>query len=47
MTLIYRLIVIFILLIVLRCQFREKDIWVQAIAALTSIPLILRALMIK
>ena len=47
MTLIYRAIVLFILLLVVACQFREKDFWKQTTAALVVIPLVLRLLMIK
>lgn len=47
MTYLYRGIVLFILLLVLNCQFREKDFWKQATAALVVIPLVLRLLMIK
>ncbi|HOO63944.1 MAG TPA: hypothetical protein PK364_08480 [Synergistaceae bacterium] len=47
MTLIYRAIVVFVLLLVVRCMFREKEFWKQATGALVLIPLILRALMIK
>ena len=47
MTLVYRAIVIFVLLLVISCQFREKDFWKQATAALVVVPLILRLLLIK
>lgn len=47
MTLIYRGIVFFVLALVVRCMFREKDFWKQVTAALVVIPLILRVLMIK
>ena len=47
MTLIYRAIVLFVLLLTVRCQFREKDFWKQATAALVVIPLALRLLRIK
>jgi len=47
MTLIYRGIVLFVLVLVIRCLFREKDFWKQVTAALVVIPLILRVLMIK
>ncbi|HPI97857.1 MAG TPA: hypothetical protein PLV56_03850 [Synergistales bacterium] len=47
MTLIYRGIVLFVLALVIRCLFREKDLWKQVTAALVVIPLILRVLMIK
>jgi hypothetical protein len=44
---IYRAIVILVLLVVLRCLFREKTFWGQVVAGLVAIPLILRALLIK
>lgn len=47
MTLIYRAIVLFVLLLVVSCQFREKDFWKQATAALVVVPLVLRLLLIK
>lgn len=47
MTLIYRGIVLFIMVFVLRCMFREKSFWKQATGALVLIPLVLRLLMIK
>ena len=47
MTLIYRAIVLFVLLLVISCQFREKDFWKQATAALVVVPLVLRLLLIK
>ncbi|GAB1398943.1 hypothetical protein MASR2M79_08840 [Aminivibrio sp.] len=47
MTLVYRAIVIFVLLLVISCQFREKDFWKQATAALVVVPLVLRLLLIK
>ena len=47
MTIIYRGIVGFILLLVLRCLFEEKDFWKQITAALVVIPLVLRLLMLK
>ncbi len=47
MTFIYRGIVGLILLLVLRCLFREKDFWKQATAALVIAPLLLRLLMLK
>ncbi|MEA4881446.1 MAG: hypothetical protein VB045_08210 [Synergistaceae bacterium] len=47
MTLVYRAIVLFVLLLVISCQFREKDFWKQATAALVVVPLVLRLLLIK
>ena len=47
MTLVYRAIVLFVLLRVISCQFREKDFWKQATAALVVVPLVLRLLLIK
>jgi hypothetical protein len=47
MTLLYRAIVLFILLLTVRCQFRERDFWRQATAALVVVPLLLRLLRIK
>lgn len=47
MTLVYRAIVLFVLLLVVSCQFREKDFWKQATAALVVVPLVLRLLLIK
>ncbi|MBR1895470.1 MAG: hypothetical protein IJ822_01670 [Pyramidobacter sp.] len=47
MTLIYRGIVLFVMLFVLRCMFKEKSFWKQATGALVLIPLVLRLLMIK
>ena len=47
MTYVYRAIVLFILLLVVSCQFKEKDFWKQATAALVVIPLVLRLLLVK
>ncbi len=47
MTLIYRGTVLFVMLFVLRCMFKEKSFWKQATGAMVLIPLILRLLMIK
>ena len=46
MTYVYRAIVLFILLLVVSCQFREKDFWKQATAP-SCIPLVLRLLLVK
>ena len=47
MTLIYRGIVLFVMLFVLRCMFKEKSFWKQVTGAMVFIPLVLRLLMIK
>ena len=47
MTLIYRGILAIVLLLTIRCCFREKEFWKQATAALVVIPLLLRLFMIK
>jgi len=47
MTLVYRGIVFFVLVLVLRCLFMEKDFWKQVTAAIVIIPLVLRVLMLK
>jgi hypothetical protein len=47
MTLIYRGILALVLLLTIRCCYREKDFWKQATAALVVIPLLLRLFMIK
>lgn len=47
MTLIYQGILAAVLLLVVRCLFRERDFWKQATAALVIIPLLLRLFMIK
>ncbi len=47
MTLIYRLILLLVLILVLRCMFRERSFWKQATAAMVVIPLVLRLLMLK
>ena len=47
MTLIYRFILALVLLLTVRCCFKEKDFWKQATSALVVIPLLLRLLMIK
>jgi hypothetical protein len=47
MTLVYRGITAFVLLLTVRCCFRERDFWKQATAALVIIPLLLRLFMIK
>ena len=47
MTFVYRLLVLVILALVIRCMFRGRDFWKQATAALVIVPLVLRLLMIK
>ena len=47
MTLIYRCILAMVLLLTVRCCYREKDFWKQGTAALVVIPLLLRLLMVK
>lgn len=47
MTLIYRLILLIVLLLVLKCMFRERSFWKQVTAAMVIIPAVLRLLMIK
>ena len=47
MTLIYRGIVLFVMLFVQRCMFKERSFWKQVTGALVLIPLVLRLLMIK
>ncbi len=47
MTLIYRLILLMVLLLVLKCMFRERSFWKQATAAMVLIPVVMRLLMIK
>jgi hypothetical protein len=47
MVILYRLIAMFILLIVLWSALDEDDSYFQATAALVAIPLLLRVLMIK
>lgn len=47
MTLLYRALVLFVLLLVLTCQFREKEFWKQATAAMVVIPLVLRLFLVK
>lgn len=47
MTLIYRGILAMVLLLTVRCCYRERDFWRQATAALVVVPLLLRLLMVK
>jgi len=47
MTLIYRMILLLVLILVLRCMFRERSFWKQATAALVIVPLVMRLLMLK
>lgn len=47
MTLVYRFIVLLVLLLVLKCMFKERSFWKQATAAMVIIPLVMRLLMLK
>ncbi len=47
MTLIYRGILLFVMVFVLRCMFQERSFWKQVTAAMVLIPMVLRLLMIK
>ena len=47
MAMIYRIIIVMVLSLTVRCCFREKNFWRQATAALVVIPLLLRLLMLK
>ena len=47
MTYIYRLILLCVMLLVLRCMFRERSFWKQVTAAMVLIPMVPRLLMIK
>ncbi len=47
MTLIYRFILLLVLILVLKCMFRERSFWKQVTAAMVVIPVILRLLMLK
>ncbi|MCQ4765278.1 hypothetical protein [Cloacibacillus evryensis] len=47
MTLIYRLILLLVLLLALRCMFRESSFWKQVTAAMVIVPMVLRLLLIK
>lgn len=47
MTLIYRLILLLVLLLVIKCMFRERSFWKQVTAAMVVIPAVLRLLMLK
>jgi ABC-type molybdate transport system permease subunit len=47
MTLIYRAILLFMLVFVLRSMFRERSFWKQLADMLVVIPMVLRILMIK
>lgn len=47
MTLIYRGIALFVLALILRCQFQERDFWKQVTATMVIIPLVMRILLIK
>lgn len=47
LTLVYRAILVFFMVFVVRCMFREKSFWKQVTAAMVLIPLVLRVLMVK
>jgi hypothetical protein len=47
MQIIYRVIIMLILFLTVRCAYRENEFWKQATAALVIIPLVLRLLLIK
>ncbi|MDY3869143.1 MAG: hypothetical protein SOZ52_07205 [Pyramidobacter sp.] len=47
MTLIYRGILLFVMIFVLRCMFTERSFWKQVTGAMVLIPMVLRLLMIK
>ena len=47
MTLIYRMILLLVLILVLRCMFRERSFWKQVTAAMVLIPMVLCLLMLK
>ena len=45
--LIYRLIILFLTVLIIQDMFKEKNIWNQLTSSLVIIPFILRLLMIK
>lgn len=47
LTLIYRLMILFITILIIRDMFKEEDSWNQVTGAIVIIPFILRMLMIK
>ena len=47
MTFIYRGIALFVLALILRCLFREKDFWKQVTATMVIVPLVLLILLVK
>jgi len=47
LTLIYRLIIVFITILVIRDMFKEEDVWNQLTSSIVIVPFILRLLMIK
>ncbi|QTX32692.1 hypothetical protein KAR29_01755 [Aminithiophilus ramosus] len=47
MTFIYRGIALFVLALILRCLFREKDFWKQVTATMVIVPLVMRILLVK
>ena len=46
-TIIYRIIIVLFIILIVKNLFEEKELKLQANAALVLVPLILRALMIK
>lgn len=46
-TFIYRLIILFFTVLVIRDMFKEKDIWNQLTSVLVIIPFVLRLFMVK
>jgi hypothetical protein len=47
LTFIYRLIIVFITILVIRDMFKEDDAWNQLTSSIVIVPFILRLLMIK
>ncbi len=47
LTLIYRLIIVFVTILVIRDMFQEEDGWNQLTGSMVIVPFILRLLMIK
>ena len=47
MTYIYRLLTLLVLILVMRCLFKEKSLNMQIVACMVLLPLALRVLLIK
>jgi hypothetical protein len=47
LTFIYRMIIVFITILVIRDMFKEDDAWNQLTSSIVIVPFILRLLMIK